>query len=82
MRLRILFGTLILIVGLILYAAAIVVIARRWLPAQTAIDLGFYAVAGIVWIVPAAFLTRWMNAAAPHRPPPGTSTGATPGAYR
>jgi len=74
MRLRILAGTLMLIFGLAVYAAAIVVIARRYLPEQTAIDMIFYAVAGIAWILPAALLTRWMSRAAPYHPPPGAST--------
>jgi Protein of unknown function (DUF2842) len=74
MRLRILLGTVILIVGLALYAAAVAVIAHRLLPPRTLIDLAFYAVAGIVWILPAAWLTRWMNRAAPYRPPPGASS--------
>jgi Protein of unknown function (DUF2842) len=73
MRLRILLGIVILIVGLMIYAAAVAVIGGEFLPRETAIDLAFYAVAGIAWILPAAWLTRWMNAAAPHRPPPGAS---------
>lgn len=71
MRLRILVGIVVLIIGLILYAAAVAVIARRWLPAETFVDMAFYAIAGIAWILPAALLTRWMNRAAPHHPPPG-----------
>jgi Protein of unknown function (DUF2842) len=71
MRLRILVGTLILIVGLAVYAALVVTVARRLLPPRLVIDMGFYAAAGVVWILPAAWLTRWMNRAAPYRPPPG-----------
>jgi hypothetical protein len=73
MRLRILLGTAILTLGLALYAAAAIVIARRFLPERILIDMAFYAAAGIAWIWPAARLTRWMQQAAPYRPPPGAS---------
>jgi hypothetical protein len=74
MRLRILAGTVILILGLALYAAAVIVIAARFLPEQILIDMVFYAAAGIAWIWPAALLTRWMSRAAPYHPPPGAAT--------
>ena len=74
MRLRILAGTLILILGLAAYAALAVAIAARLVPDRLAVELLFYAVAGVLWIWPAARLTRWMNRAAPHHPPPGAST--------
>ena len=73
MRLRILVGTIGLILGLALYAALVVVLATPLLPRETLLDMAFYAAAGIIWIWPAARLTRWMNEAAPHRPP-----GASP----
>jgi hypothetical protein len=74
MRLRILAGIVILILGLALYAAAVMVIALRFLPEQILIDMLFYAAAGIAWIWPAALLTRWMQQASPYHPPPGAST--------
>ena len=74
MRLRILAGMVLLIVGLALYAWVVAVIALRFLPQQTFIDMAFYGAAGIIWIWPAARLTRWMNRAAPFRPPPGAPT--------
>ncbi len=74
MRLRILAGTVCLILGLAAYAALVVAIVTRLLPDRTLIDMAFYAAAGIVWIWPAARLTRWMQQAAPHHPPPGAST--------
>ena len=74
MRLRILAGTLILIAGLAVYAGLIVMAVSRLLPGETLIDMAFYAAAGILWIWPAARLTRWMQQAAPHHPPPGAST--------
>jgi hypothetical protein len=73
MRLRLLAGTVLLIIGLALYAALVIVAVTRLLPDRTVLDLAFYAVAGVLWIFPAALLTRWMNQAAPHHPPPGAS---------
>ena len=74
MRLRILVGSVCLILGLAAYAALVVAIVTRLLPDRTLIDMAFYAAAGIVWIWPAARLTRWMQQAAPYHPPPGAST--------
>lgn len=70
MRLRILFGMLLLVLGLGCYALAVMAAAVRLLPGQWAVEAVFYAVAGTVWILPAARLVRWMQRAAPFRPPP------------
>ena len=70
MRLRILVGTIGLILGLALYALLVIRLALWLLPGQGAMAMLLYAVAGILWIVPAAWLTRWMQQAAPFRPPP------------
>jgi len=59
MRLRILAGTLLLLVGLVLYAGAVMALVAR-LPANAALDFALYGVAGIAWVAPAALLTRWM----------------------
>lgn len=69
MRLRILFGTLLLVFELGAYALAVTAAAVRLLPEQWAVEAAFYAVAGIAWIFPAAQLVRWMQQAAPFRPP-------------
>ncbi len=69
MRLRILFGTIILVAGLALYALLVSALAPL-LPAHWAVETVFYAAAGILWIFPAARLTRWMQQAKPYRPPP------------
>jgi hypothetical protein len=69
MRLRILVGTLGLLVGLVIYGALAMAIAAR-LPQNALLAFGFYAVAGIAWVAPASLLTRWMVHAAPYRPPP------------
>jgi hypothetical protein len=73
MRLRILFGSLFLLAGLALYAFLVATIARQYLPEHWAVEILFYAVTGIIWIWPAALLTRWMQQAAPYHPPPGAS---------
>ena len=70
MRLRILLGSLLLVLGLALYALAAMAAAARLLPDNQAVELAFYALAGIAWIFPAARLTRWMQRARPFRPPP------------
>ena len=71
MRWRILGGTLFLVAALALYGLAVGAAARRLLPPDPLAAIGFYAVAGIVWIFPTARLIRWMQAAPRHRPPPG-----------
>jgi len=58
---RKLIGMLILLTGLIAYIALIVTIATTWLPAHWAVQLGFYAVAGIIWALPLRPLMAWMN---------------------
>jgi hypothetical protein len=70
MRLRILFGTLALVLGLAAYALSATRLALWLLPEQGWAAALFYAVAGTAWILPAARLTRWMQQAAPFRPPP------------
>lgn len=61
MRLRILFGTLGLILGLALYALLVMRLAIAVLPEDQFVQAIFYLVTGIVWIFPAARLTRWMQ---------------------
>jgi membrane protein implicated in regulation of membrane protease activity len=65
MRARSLVTILTIIGGLLLYALAIMVVAELlppYWPAQTL----FFAVAGLVWIVPAARFVKWMA----RTPPP------------
>ena len=61
MRLRILFGTLGLILGLGLYALLVMRLAIAVLPDNRILEALFYLVTGIVWIFPAARLTKWMQ---------------------
>ena len=61
MRLRILFGTLALILGLAFYALAVMRMAVAWLPDNGLVEALFYLVTGTVWLYPAAKLTKWMQ---------------------
>jgi hypothetical protein len=69
MRLRILFGSLLLVAGLALYALAAMVLAAH-LPDSAVLAFAYYAIAGVAWVAPASLVTRWMMRAAPYRPPP------------
>jgi Protein of unknown function (DUF2842) len=59
MRPRVLIGTIVLIVGLVIYAGAVMALIAR-LPENAVLDFMIYGVAGIAWVAPAALLTRWM----------------------
>ena len=61
MRLRILFGTLGLILGLGFYALLIMRLAIAMLPDNPVVQAIFYLVTGTIWIFPAAKLTKWMQ---------------------
>ena len=61
MRLRILYGMIILLLGLGLYALAVMVVAVDFLPAQGTVELVYYLFTGTLWIYPAAKLTKWMQ---------------------
>jgi hypothetical protein len=58
MRARSLTATLAIIGGLFIYALAIMLIAEL-LPTYWPAQAAFFAVAGLVWIVPAARWVRW-----------------------
>ncbi len=61
MRLRILYGMMLMVLGLAVYSLAIMKLAADWLPEQWAIETVFYVVAGTIWLYPAIKLTRWMQ---------------------
>jgi Protein of unknown function (DUF2842) len=63
MRVRILLGTFALIGGLAVYSLLVMRLAVDFLPEHWAAQSLFYLAAGIIWILPAARLTRWMQAA-------------------
>jgi hypothetical protein len=60
---RVLVGTTILVLGLAAYALAVMRLAVAVLPASSLAEAAFYAVAGVAWVFPAAWLTRWIQAA-------------------
>jgi len=65
-RTRKLVGTVLLLIVLIVYSLLVVVAAAAVLPAGGKfVELIFYAVAGIAWVLPAGYLIKWMYAAPP-----------------
>jgi hypothetical protein len=58
MRARSLITTLTIIAGLVVYALATMLLAEL-VPAYWPAQAVFFAIAGLVWIIPAARLVRW-----------------------
>ena len=68
-RLRKLVGTVALVVFVCLYALTAMTVAAAKLPdASGLVQLLYFTVAGLIWIVPAAPLIAWMQK--PDRPRP------------
>lgn len=62
-RTRKLVGTVLLLLVLIIYALAVMLVATAVLPAGgKIIELIFYAIAGVAWVLPAGYLIKWMYA--------------------
>lgn len=62
-RLRKLVGSLVLLVFVAAYAFAAAGLGALWLDgASAALVTGYYIAAGFLWIVPAAWFIRWMQA--------------------
>ncbi len=61
MRLRILYGMILLVLGLGLYSLVAMAVAVRLLPDLGWVEFVYYVVVGTVWIYPAARLTYWME---------------------
>ena len=67
-RLRKLIGTIVLVVFVIVYALFAMSIAATRLPGTShLVQALYYAVAGLLWVVPAGLLIKWMGR--PERPP-------------
>ncbi len=65
-RTRKLVGTILLLVVLIIYSLAVMLAATAILPdSGKIVELIFYAVAGVAWVLPAGYLIKWMYAAPP-----------------
>lgn len=61
-RVRKLIGTVLLLVFIPLYALAAVTFAVALLPeAGTLIRLAYFIVTGLLWVIPAAIIIRWMQ---------------------
>jgi hypothetical protein len=61
-RTRKLVGTLLLLGFLALYSALVVALAAgRIATAPPLAQFAFFLVAGLLWVVPAGFLIRWMT---------------------
>jgi hypothetical protein len=61
-RRRKLIGTVVLLVFLAVYAwAAAAIGAGRIAHAAAGAQFAFFLIAGLAWVVPAAFLIRWMQ---------------------
>ncbi len=64
---RKLIGTVVLLVFLTVYAfVAMLVAVALQVDAGKWTELGYYVVAGLLWVIPAGLLIRWMS-----RPDPG-----------
>ena len=63
-RIRKLVGTVLLLVVLTIYSLFVMVAAPMVLPGGSKIvELIFYVIAGVAWVLPAGYLIRWMYAA-------------------
>lgn len=62
-RIRKLIGTVLLLVVLAIYSLLVGVAASAVLTGSNKfVEMIFYAIAGLAWVVPAGFLIRWMYA--------------------
>jgi hypothetical protein len=65
-RTRKLVGTVLLLIVLTIYSLLVMLAAAAVLPAGGKIvELVFYAIAGVAWVLPAGYLIKWMYAAPP-----------------
>lgn len=61
-RLRKFVGTVVLVIFVSFYALTVMTIAAAKLPGTSGIvQLVFYVVMGLLWVIPAALLIRWMS---------------------
>ena len=63
MRTRKLVGTILLMVMITIYAllAMVVAVILEVNTTSKLVELVYYAVAGLLWVVPAAWIIRWMS---------------------
>jgi hypothetical protein len=60
---RLALGTFALLLGLFIYALAVMRLAIAVLPENLVVQTLYYALAGVAWVWPAARVTRWMQRA-------------------
>lgn len=61
-RLRKLIGVIVLVAFVCIYALTAMTLAAAKLPGTSGLtQLAFYAVAGLIWVIPAAALISWMS---------------------
>lgn len=61
-RVKKLIGAVVLVAGLVIYAFVVMVVGQvRLGEAGPGWQLAYFAVFGLIWIVPAALLIRWME---------------------
>lgn len=61
-RLRKFIGTLVLLVSLGIYLPVTAIVASgRLAEVHVLLQMLFFLVAGLIWVLPAAFLVRWMQ---------------------
>ena len=62
LRMRKLLGTILMLVTLVVYSLVATSVAITVLPQVNKwAELAFYLVAGLLWVVPAALIIRWMH---------------------
>jgi len=63
MRTRKLIGTILLMVMITIYAllAMVVAVILEVNTTSKLVELVYYAVAGLLWVLPAAWIIRWMS---------------------
>ncbi|MET0568462.1 MAG: DUF2842 domain-containing protein [Hyphomicrobiaceae bacterium] len=59
---RKLVGTILLLALVAVYVLVAIVVAGAVLPeANKVVELAFYTIAGLAWVLPAGLLVRWMH---------------------
>ncbi|WP_245479480.1 DUF2842 domain-containing protein, partial [Hansschlegelia zhihuaiae] len=61
-RVKKLIGGIALVLGVVIYALVVVIVGQvRLAQSGAAVQLAFFAFFGLIWIIPAALLIRWME---------------------
>jgi membrane protein YdbS with pleckstrin-like domain len=61
-RAKKLIGGVVLVISVAIYALVVMIVGQvRLAQSGLAVQLAYFAVFGLLWIVPAAFLIRWME---------------------